>query len=279
MGKNPNNPNNRTPKPGNSGDQQDARRQRLHEARRREQRADTLRRRIVIGVSTAVVVALAGGVAIAVNSAGSSKSSSGSAAASGPLVTPANTTGDGTVITYGKADAAHTLTVYEDFRCPICRAFEATDGQAAQTLADNGTYKIDYHIAAFLDDNNGGTGSIDALAAAGAALNQSVDDFKKFHDVLYANQPDEQTDGFGNVNTLLDLAGKVPGLKTDAFTAAVKNGTYLPWAKKVAEQFNTSGVQGTPTLKLDGKTLTVLGNSGPISPDQYTALVKSQIGG
>ncbi|WP_035805164.1 DsbA family protein [Kitasatospora mediocidica] len=277
MGKNPNNPNNRSAKPGNPADQQDARRRRMHEARLREQKADALRRRIVVGVSAAVVVALAGGVAIAVSNAGSGKSSS--AAASGPLVTPANTTGDGTVITYGKPDAAHTLTVYEDFRCPICRAFEATDGQAAQALADNGTYKIDYHIAAFLDDNNGGTGSIDALAAAGAALNQSVDDFKKFHDVLYANQPDERTDGFGNVNTLLDLAAKVPGLKTDAFTAAVKNGTYLPWAKKVAEQFNTSGVTGTPTIKLDGKTLTVLGNSGPISPDQYAALVKSQIGG
>ncbi|MDH6109757.1 protein-disulfide isomerase [Kitasatospora sp. MAP12-15] len=275
-----NNPSKNNPKPGNPSEQQNDRRQRAYEARMREQRSEAIRRRIVLGVSATLVVAIAGGAVWAVNDAKSKKSgSSASAAANAQVVTPANTTGDGTVITYGKADAAHTLTVYEDFRCPICQKFETTDGQAVQQLADNGTYKIDYHVAAFLDDNLGGTGSINALAAAGAALNQSVDDFKKFHDVLYANQPDEQTDGFGNVNTLISLAAKVPGLNMDAFTAAVKANTYMPWAQKVAAQFNTSGVTGTPTLKLDGKALNVFGNSGPITPDQYTAMIKQQIGG
>lgn len=272
-----NNPSKNGPKQGNLSEQQKDRRQRAYEARMREQRSEAIRRRVVVAVSAVVVLAIAGGAVYAVESATGKKKST--AAASGPVVTPANTTGDGTVITYGKADAAHTLTVYEDFRCPICKGFELADGQAVQALADNGTYKIDYHIAAFLDDNLGGKGSIQALAAAGAALNQGVDDFKKFHDVLYANQPDEQVDGFGDNNTLISLAGKVPGLNMDTFTKDVKAGTYLPWAQKVAAQFNTSGVTGTPTLKLDGKALNVEGSSGPITPDQFTAMIKQQIGG
>ncbi|WP_051970645.1 DsbA family protein [Kitasatospora azatica] len=266
---------------------QAARRERMNEARLREQRAQTVRRRVVIGVSVAVAAALVGGVAIAINSAGGSSSaaaprsaSSAAGSGSGAVVVPAHAQGSGTdstVITYGKPDAPHTLAVYEDFRCPICKKFEVANGALVQQLADQGNYKIEYHLAAFLDDNLGGKGSITALAAAGAALNQSPDDFKKFHDVLYANQPDERTDGFGDVNRILDLAGQVPGLKTDAFSSAVKDGTYLPWAEGVAKAFNSSGVTGTPTMKLDGKQLTLFDSKGtPVSADNFKQQVGAQ---
>ncbi len=183
------------------------------------------------------------------------------------------------MVVYGRADAPHTLKVYEDFRCPICRKLEESTGKTVQQLADNGTYKIEYHLAAFLDDGLGGKGSATALAAAGAALNEGVDKFKQFHDVLFANQPDERVDGFGDVNKVLDLAAKVPGLKTDAFTKAVTEGTYKPWAAKVAATFDDSGVQGTPTLLLDGKQLQVFDTQGtPVTPDQYTALVHRTTG-
>ncbi|MFB7665488.1 DsbA family protein [Kitasatospora sp. NPDC056138] len=247
--------------------------ERLKEQRLREEKSARTRRRIVIGAACAAVLALAVGVTVAV-----SGNDGGDGAASGPLVVPANASGqDGTVITYGRADAPHTLKIYEDFRCPICERLETTDGKTIQQLADSGTYKIEYHIATFLDANLGGKGSRTALAAAGAALNEGVDKFKQFHDVLYANQPNEQTDGFGDVNHLLDLAGKVPGLKTDAFVKAVQDGTYAPWAAKVSQAFNSSGVSGTPTLMLDGKTLNVFTNGTPISPEQYQALVQQTI--
>ncbi|MFE0465073.1 DsbA family protein [Kitasatospora sp. NPDC058965] len=259
-------------------EQQTARREKLQQARLAEQRAQAVRRRAVIGVSIAAVLALAGGVTLAIGTAKSGGRTTVSADAApssaAPLVTPAHTGGDGTVVVYGKPDAPHTLAVYEDFRCPVCKKFETANGGTVQQLADNGTYRIEYHLAAFLDDNLGGKGSITALAAAGAALNQGVDEFKKFHDVLYANQPDERTDGFGDVNRILDLAGQVPGLKTDAFTSAVKDGTYLPWAQKVAAAFTSSGVTGTPTMKLDGKALNLFDANGPVSADSF----KQQVG-
>ncbi|WP_049659825.1 thioredoxin domain-containing protein [Kitasatospora sp. MY 5-36] len=248
---------------------------RMRVARAQAERSDRIRRRVVVGGASAAVLALVAGVAFAVGGS----SGSGSNAANGPLVVPANASGtNGTVITYGKADAPHTLDVYEDFRCPFCEQLETTTGKAIQQLADDGTYKVDYHLATFLDNNLGGKGSRTALAAAGAALNEGVDKFKAFHDVLYANQPDEREDGFGDVNHILDLAGQVPGLKTDAFVKAVQDGTYAPWAAKVNEEFNKSDVTGTPTVKLDGKKLDVLNNGKAVSPEQFTAMVKQVTG-
>ncbi|WP_030243315.1 DsbA family protein [Streptomyces sp. NRRL S-350] len=250
--------------------------ERMRTARARTERSDRIRRRIVVGAASAAVLALAAGVAFAV---GGPSGSGSDAAASGPLVVPANASGDGgTVIIYGKADAPHTLQVYEDFRCPFCEQLETTTGTAVQQLADGGTYKIEYHLATFLDKNLGGKGSRTALAAAGAALNEGVDKFKQFHDVLYANQPDERSDSFGDVNHLLDLAGRVPGLKTDAFVKAVQDGTYAPWAAKVNEEFDKSGVTGTPTVKLDGRKLDVLSDGRAVSPEQFTAMVKQVTG-
>ncbi|AUG75590.1 hypothetical protein CFP65_0634 [Kitasatospora sp. MMS16-BH015] len=256
-------------------------RERLAEAHQAELKANARRRKVVIGVSVAAVIAVAGATTLAISTADQGSTKSVAVAPNQPVVTPANTSGtDGTVVVYGKADAPHTLKVYEDFRCPICKLLESSAGPAVQAGADQGTYKIEYHLAAFLDDGLGGKGSITALAAAGAALNEGTDKFKQFHDVLYANQPEEKVDGFGDVNHLLDLAAKVPGLKTEAFTKAVTEGTYLPWAKKVADAFQSSGVRGTPTLTLDGKQLQVFTGQGkPVTPEQYDALVRQSTGG
>ncbi|MFD0277690.1 DsbA family protein [Kitasatospora sp. NPDC127111] len=244
--------------------------ERLRAERERAERSARIRRRTVVGGACAAVLALAAGAAFAVGGS----SGSGDAAAKGPLVTPANASGaDGTVITYGRADAPHTLEIYEDFRCPYCGQLETTDGGTIQQLADAGTYKIEYHLATFLDQGLGGSGSRTALAAAGAALNEGVDKFKQFHDVLYAHQPDEREDGFADVNRLLDLAGQVPGLKTDAFVKAVQDGTYVPWADQVNKAFDRSGVTGTPTVRLDGKKLEVFADGAPVPPDRFTALV------
>ncbi|WP_406207431.1 DsbA family protein [Kitasatospora sp. NBC_01560] len=266
--------------PGRKQAERISARQRILEAQRIEQAAAKRRQRIVVTVAVAAVLALAGGTTLAITAAADDKSAATAAAAEPTaLVVPANAGGqDNTVITYGKADAAHTLQVYEDFRCPVCKTFEATNGDSVRKLVDDGTVKVEYHLAAFLDKNLGGKGSRTALAAAGAALNEGVDKFKQFHDVLYANQPDEREDGFGDVDQLLALADKVPGLKTDAFVKAVQDRTYAPWAAKVAAAFNDSDVTGTPTVKLDGKPLTLFSGNRAVTPEQFTAQVKQAAG-
>lgn len=251
-------------------------RERVAAERERARKSAVLRRNGLIATVALVVVAAGVGGSIALAGGGSSKASSAAGAA---VTVPANASGPGgTVIVYGKADAPATLDVYEDFRCPICDKLERTDGATIKQLADNGTYKIQYHMGTFLDDNLGGSGSVDALAAAGAALNESPAEYEQFRTVLYANQPDEQNDAFASTDHLLALAAKVPGLRSAAFDQAVRNGTYKPWAEKVGAAFTASGVTGTPTVLLNGTTLNLFDSTGnPVTPAQYQALVQQTV--
>ncbi|MFF1797646.1 thioredoxin domain-containing protein, partial [Kitasatospora sp. NPDC058263] len=123
-----------TEQPARKQSQRVSARERIQEAQLRERAAAKRRQRIVVGVSIVAVLALAGGTALAINAAGGDDPSSASAAADPTaLVVPANTTGpDGTVIVYGKPDAAHTLQVFEDFRCPVCKSFDATNGDTVR---------------------------------------------------------------------------------------------------------------------------------------------------
>lgn len=257
---------------------------RLLTERAREARRDRVRRQLVAGGSAIVVLALAAGVGVAVSAANGSGTGGGNgkdaeAAANGPLKIPANTSGqDGTVITYGSPDAKHTLKIYEDPRCPYCAQFEQTDGETVRKLADEGRFKVEYHFATFLDDSLGGQGSKRALAALGAAVNEGPDKFLDFHQVLYANHPDEQDDAYASTSHLLDLAGQVDGLRGPAFDKAVKDLTYLPWVKKVSADFDRSGVTGTPTVLLNDRKLEVLTGQGAVSPRQFTALVDKELG-
>lgn len=259
-----------TSRPTNK-DRKESARERIREERERQARIAARRRKLTIGAVVVVVVVAAAGISVAL---------AGTKSGSGPLVIPANSSGtNGTTIAYGNASNPNVLDVYEDFRCPICDKLENVDGKTIQQLADNGTYVIHYHMGTFLDNNLGGDGSHEALAAAGAALNESVAKFKAWHDVLYANQPaSEENDTFGSTNFLLSLAQKVPGLSTPAFVKAVKDGTYLPWANKVTDAFNASGITGTPTLKLNGQQLTLFDSQGtPVSAAQYTQAVQQAI--
>ncbi|MGR8009162.1 DsbA family protein [Streptomyces hypolithicus] len=173
-----------------------------------------------------------------------------------PMPVPDHTTGaGGLVVPYGPAHDVPVLAVYEDPRCPYCADMERTAGPTVRALADDGRLSIDYHFAAFLDCMLGGRGSKLALAALGAAVNEGQAEFKALHEALYANQPAESDDAYGDTANLLAVARTVPGLTSDAFRQAVVDGTYLPWATAVADSFGSSGVRGTPSLRLNGRSV------------------------
>lgn len=216
-------------------------------------------------VAGVLVVGAVIGVVVANNGGGDSDSASGSTA------TPKGAIGkDNLVIPVGAADAPSVLTIYEDFRCPACDAFEKAFTPVVHTLEDSGKSRTEYHLVTLIDGNLGGSGSLNAANAAACAQDQG--EFRAYHDVLYANQPDEQDDRFADKNTLLQLADKVPGLRTPTFTACVNNGTYNNWVKKSNSAFGASGFNSTPTILLGGKN--IFGSGGPnLTPASLTAMV------
>lgn len=98
--------------------------------------------------------------------------------------------------------------------------------------AKAGKIRVLYHIVNLIDRNDGGTGSIQSGSAAGCAQNAGNEKFKAYHDVLYANQPQESNDAFSATGVLISLAKQVPGLENATFDSCVDSGRYQPWVVK-----------------------------------------------
>ncbi len=236
-----------------------AARERLRAERERQAKRDKVRKQVVVGVSVVAVLAIAGGVSYGVMEL--NKPSGWEAAADAKNVTaPKNTSGkDGTTVVIGKSTAKKTLELYEDSRCPICATFEQAIGETVEKDVDAGKYKIKYVGATFIDNTDNGEGSKNALSALGAALDVGPEAFMDYKAALYSADfhPQESEDKFAKDSFLLEVADSVDALKDNAaFEKNVEDGTYDAWAMKMSAAFDKSGVQGTPTLKMDGKNLT-----------------------
>ncbi|MFD7556343.1 MULTISPECIES: DsbA family protein [unclassified Streptomyces] len=253
-----------------------AAREKLRVEREKQAKKDKARRQVIVAGAVVAALALAGGIGYAVVQA--NQPSEWEKAADAALVAPKNTTGDnGTTVVIGKADAKKTLELYEDARCPVCAQFEQTSGSQIKKDVDAGKYKIQFIGATFLDKGFGGTGAKNALSALGAALNVSPEAFLEYKSALYSaeNHPEEKDDKFAKDDYLLKVADQVPALKGNAeFKKAVEGGTYDRWAIEMSKVFDKSGVQGTPTLKMDGKKIET-----PQTPEQFTTAIDKAIAG
>ncbi|MEV0490355.1 DsbA family protein [Streptomyces atratus] len=257
-----------------------AARERLRAERERQAKKDKIRKQVIVGVSVVAVLAIAGGVSYGVMQL--NKPGHWEAAADAKNVTaPKNTSGtDGTTVVIGKSTAKKTLELYEDSRCPICGQFEQTVGETIHKDVDAGKYKVKYIGATFIDNSDNGEGSKNALSALGAALDVSPQAFLDYKYALYSAKyhPEESVDTFAKDSYLIKVANTVAELKDNkAFQKNVNDGTFDNWAMKMSATFDKSGVKGTPTLKMDGKTLTSEGSeNAPMSvADFNTAITKA----
>ncbi|MGW4318309.1 DsbA family protein [Streptomyces sp. NPDC004684] len=266
----------------NSQTAKTAARERLRAERERQAKRDKARRQIIVACSVVAVLAAAGGIGYAVVQA--NKPTGWDAAKDKALVKPANTTGEnGTTVLIGKSTAKKTLTIYEDPRCPVCAQFEQSVGPALKKDLDAGKFKLQYVGATFLDKNLPGVGSKNALSALGAALNVSPEAFLEFKSAMYSAKwhPEETDDKFKDDSYLLEIADTVPALKNNAaFQKDVKNGTYDRWALEESKIFDKDGIRGTPTLKMDGKTLTGSdGKNPPSTAEEFDKVIDAALKG
>lgn len=222
--------------------------------------------RVLGGVVAVVTAAGVVGVLVADRDGGGAGAQS--------VAVPAGASGDGrVVISVGETDAPATLDVYEDFRCPACGRFEERYSRTIGTLVEQGKARVDYHLASFIDGNVGGTGS--KYAANAAACAQDHGGFAEYHDVLYAEQPPETEDGFGQKDRLIELAQKVPELKANKeFDTCVDDGMYDGWVSRSQEAFNESGFSSTPTVLLDGEDI-FADPKNPLTPKKLAAKVRA----
>jgi protein-disulfide isomerase len=277
----------------NSAAAKTAARERLRLERERQAKKAKVKRQVIVACSVVGVLAAAGGIGYAVVQA--NKPSQWEAAVDAKIVAPANTTGkNGTTVVFGKSTAKKTLKLYEDPRCPICAQFEQTVGSTVKADLDAGKFKIQYIGGTFLDgdtDDNGklqvgsrGEGSKNAMSAMGAALNVSPEAFLEYKAALYSAKyhPEESEDKFKSDDYLIKVANTVDALKNNTkFQNAVKNGTYDAWALAMSQTFNTNkdGVNGTPSLVMDGKKLTGANGNAPMTVADFNTAIEAALKG
>lgn len=168
---------------------------------------------------------------------------------SGEVVAPANLTESGWIPV---GDGPVKVAVYFDYLCPACGAFEAANGDELQRLLDSGDVTVELRPIAFLDDLSEGTEystrSANALATVADAAPDRV---WAFHRALYRYQPEEGSAGLSDE----DLAAIAHEVEVPVEVAArFADGDFEAWTAERTERAFADGVEGTPTILVDGVT-------------------------
>lgn len=164
--------------------------------------------------------------------------------------TPKNATSDGTGTVVG--DGPVTVDVYLDFLCPHCKALDEEAGPTLRKLIDDHRAKVVYHPVAFLDRASTTRYSTRSAASSGCAANQ--DKFVEYSHALFTRQPAEGGPGLTD-DELIQVAGSV-GIIDPEFARCVRDGTFRPWVDRVNSGAARKGVNGTPTVLVNGQPVT-----------------------
>ena len=226
---------------------------RAEQMRKEREKADRKQRNLItVGIVVVVVALIAvGGYAI--------KTTSDKNADNTTYVAPTNIGKDRSVVystevaTGTAAKDPVTVVAYEDFQCPACLNFEQQSGAFLTDAVAQGEITMEYRPIAFLDDSsNGNEYSSRAGSAAMCVLDQEgAKGFKKMHDVLYANQPDEGTNGRTDAE-LIDYAKQAGVTGIDA---CIKSEKFVPWMERATDDSRDAKVSATPTVLVDGKAV------------------------
>lgn len=223
---------------------------RTQELRRAQEAAaakQARQRRIIMAVSGVVILGLVAAIVFAiVKVAGGDDGPT----ASDRVVVPQNATAEG-AIAVGDESAPVTVDIYYDYMCPACGVFEATNGGELDRLLEEGVIKVDLRPISFLDRTSNGTEySTRAANAIATVADGAPEQVWDFHAALYANQPEEGTDGLDD-DRIAEIAAEA-GVPDDV-VEAFGDETYRGWVASVTETAFGSGVEGTPTVKVDGE--------------------------
>ncbi|MEV0592270.1 DsbA family protein [Nonomuraea cavernae] len=237
------------------GDRQKSARDKIREQqaadRKREQR-----KRLTTYVTVGVVALAAVGAGWLYAATRSQSEEAGGALA------PITVQSDGAVVMARQGVTKPVIDIYEDFQCPACKQLEEVSGPTFKNLAAEGKAKVVYHpITIFSQDPTRGN-SIRAGAAA-----RCVSDGKQwsaYHTLLFDNQPNEAVQGF-KIDDLIAW-GKDAGVTSPDFESCVTSQKYAQaqaaYSDKIAKE---QKIEGTPTVKLDGRPLD---NSVAFAPQQ-----------
>ncbi|MFZ9283332.1 MAG: DsbA family protein [Candidatus Nanopelagicales bacterium] len=229
--------------------------QRAAELAAANQAAERKAKLITIAGVTVVVLIVAGILTFAFLNRNTSSSTGPTAEPNASAIAPTGADGQTYGLVVGNAPAsAPLLQIFEDAQCPACQSFEAAFGEAVQELIDSAEVRVMFQPMFFLDNRlpQSKGSSLRAANALGCAADEGV--AAEFHRTIFANAP--AVEGTGWTDIELKLFGAGAGVADpQRFDSCVDSGKYFEWVANSNKWAFDSGVEGTPTIWLDGKPL------------------------
>lgn len=170
---------------------------------------------------------------------------------------------DGGFVSAG--NGSKKVDIWFDAMCPVCGAFEKTNGTTLSNAVADGSITLRLHPLTFLDRASNGTGY--STRAAAALVCVGVHDPNRvldYYQALFTNQPAENSNGL----TDTELATRATDLGiTDISGCIDRSGPYQAWAQANTAHSQSGPIrvdgtkvldtiQGTPTIIVNGKQYT-----------------------
>lgn len=155
------------------------------------------------------------------------------------------------------------IEIFLDYQCPFCQAFELPNASLIESKVAAGEWTIEYHPLSFLD----GAGSPNAYSsrAANAAVcvaEHSPNKFMTFNNLLFANQPAEQTAGPEN-DGLIAFAQQVGADNFDKIQTCINEKSYGDWVSETTSSVLNAAwkdtgltIDSTPYIIVNGQRYT-----------------------
>jgi len=217
-----------------------------------QQQAEERRRRLFMigGVIAALLVVVVAGVLV-------QQSRDTSSDVDAPVAGAGATGVEEFGLSYGDEDAPRSVVIYEDFLCPYCGLLEQATREDLNRLAEDGTVRVEYRPFNLL--SRMGDYSARAANAFRVVSNESGPEVaKRFHEILFDNQPAEGKD-YPDDEQLIAWAVEA-GAEEDAVRPGIEDQSEMDWVEAATQSATDSGVRGTPTILLDGEVFQASGS-------------------
>lgn len=209
---------------------------RSHKRTRASEKRILLDRKLLIAITTAAAILVAGSLIFI------------SARASAPPTASPTNVGipvDGS--SKGQRDAPVTVEEYADFQCPFCGQFALSTGRQLENLyVRTGQVRWVFRHYAFL-----GPESVWAAEASECASEQGQ--FWPYHDRLFGRQDGENRGAF-TLSSLKQLA-REQGLNAAGFDSCLDSHRNLQKVQRDTRDGQDKGVKSTPTFLINGRMI------------------------
>jgi protein-disulfide isomerase len=167
----------------------------------------------------------------------------------------------------GTDEPKAVVSMYEDFLCPHCGAFEQQFGPTINKLVDAGVIAADYYMVSILDRPQNQNYSSRAGGAAYCVAEESNDAFRRFHAALYAQQPSETGTSYPDNARLVEVARQAGAAGT--VPECINKGRFVDLVKGLA---GATGIKATPTIRINGEDYQYS------TPDELVAKLRTIVG-